>query len=85
MSYELQIRELLKDIGEQKQRTAKLERTVAFLLDQLKLTYIDKPDEGPFPEVTALVNSGNKLGAIKLYREQTGVSLSEAQKFVDSL
>ena len=85
MSVELQISELQKDNGQLKQRIAKLERTVAFLLDQLKLTYIDQPEAQPFPEVAALVNKGNKLEAIKLYREQTGVSLAEAQKFANGL
>ena len=85
MSYELQIRELLKDNGGLKERVAQLERTVAFLLDQLKLTYIDKPDAVPFADVTALAHSGNKLGAIKLYREQTGASLPDAERFVSGL
>src|SRR5258708_3724204 len=85
MSLELQISELQKDNGQLKQRVAKLERTVAFLLDQLKLTYIDKPEEQPFPDVAALVNQGNKLEAIKLYREKTGASLADAQRFVNGL
>ena len=85
MSYELQISQLQKENGELRQRTARLERTVGFLLDQLKLTYIDQPDNSPFPDVAALVNKGNKLEAIKLYREKTGASLAEARDFVDRL
>ena len=85
MSEILQIQELQRENGELRQRVAKLERTVAFMLDQLQLTYIDKPEDGPFPEVAALVNKGDKLGAIKLYREKTGASLADAQKYVNSL
>ena len=40
---------------------------------------------GVDPEVAALAQSGNKIGAIKRYRELTGASLAEAKQAVDSL
>ena len=40
---------------------------------------------GPqFPDVVQLARSGNKVAAIKLYRQYTGVSLNEARYFVES-
>jgi len=35
--------------------------------------------------ITALVRQGNKIGAIKLYREQTGIGLKEAKDAVEAL
>ena len=37
-----------------------------------------------FPDVVQLARSGNKMAAIKLYREYTGVGLAEAKYFVDN-
>ncbi len=37
-----------------------------------------------FPDVVQLARSGNKVAAIKLYRQYTGVSLNEARYFVES-
>ena len=37
-----------------------------------------------FPDVAQLARSGNKVAAIKLYREYTGVGLAEARYFVDN-
>ncbi len=77
--------ELQRENGLLKERIAKLERTVAFLLDHAHATYVDQPDSGPMPDVAALVYGGNKLGAIKLYREKTGASLADAQKYIEAL
>ena len=85
MSVELQISELQKDNSLLRQRVAKLERTVAFLLEHTHATYVDKPDDGPFPDVAALVYAGKKMEAIKLYRDKTGASLADAQKYVNEL
>jgi ribosomal protein L7/L12 len=85
MSLEQQISDLQKDNSLLRARVAKLERTVAFLLDHTHATYVDQPDEGPFPDVVALVRSGNRLEAIKLYRAKTGASLAQAQEYVNGL
>ena len=37
-----------------------------------------------FPDVVQLARSGNKVAAIKLYRQYTGVGLNEARYFVES-
>jgi ribosomal protein L7/L12 len=36
------------------------------------------------PEVQQMIASGNKIGAIKAYREATGVDLATAKKVIDS-
>lgn len=41
---------------------------------------------GPaFPDVVQLARSGNKIAAIKLYRDYTGAGLKEAKTFVDNV
>jgi tetratricopeptide (TPR) repeat protein len=52
-----------------------------------KSTAIDlvNSDEDEFHEVYEEVRNGNKLEALKLYKEMTGCSLEDAKKFVDSV
>jgi len=66
-------------------RVAKLERQVEFLLQKLELDYVDRPQTGVSPDIWEAVQRGNKIEAIKLYREQTGVDLKTAKDFIDSL
>jgi ribosomal protein L7/L12 len=40
---------------------------------------------GGFPDVVQLARSGNKIEAIKLFRQYTNVGLKEAKAYVDSL
>ena len=40
---------------------------------------------GSLDQVHTLAQAGNKIGAIKLYRELTGVGLKQAKDYVDSL
>ena len=37
------------------------------------------------PRIAEMVGSGNKIGAIKLYRELTGAGLAEAKTAIDAL
>jgi ribosomal protein L7/L12 len=37
------------------------------------------------PRIVEMVGKGDKIGAIKLYRELTGVGLAEAKSAIDSL
>jgi large subunit ribosomal protein L7/L12 len=66
-------------------RIAKLERQVEFLLKHLELDYVDHPDKSISPEIMYQLQLGNKIEAIKIYREQTGLGLKEAKDFIDSL
>ena len=63
------------------QRLARLERKVDLILTHLGLD----PNQGVNSEVTELMKAGQKIQAIKLYREQTGVGLKEAKDYVESL
>jgi ribosomal protein L7/L12 len=85
MALELEIQSLQKDNAQLRQRVAKLERTVEFLLNHLNITYVDAADTDQYAEITALVMSGNKIEAIKRYREMTGVGLAEAKNFIDKI
>jgi len=73
------------DVAMLQARVAKLERTVAFLLEKLEITYEDKPDNRVSAAVRALLDKGNKIGAIQQYREETGAGLLEAKQLIDSL
>jgi len=68
-----------------KQRIAKLERTVEFLLQQLKLDYVDKPNYGENAAYIDLIRQNKLMDAIKLYREKTGAGLAEAKMAIESL
>jgi ribosomal protein L7/L12 len=68
-----------------RQRVEKLERLVARLMDEVGLEPDEELDSGPSPEIVDLIRRGEKLEAIKLYREKTGVGLKEAKEFVESL
>ncbi len=74
---------------ENRNRIIRLERKVDFLLRELGLVEKEEanllnPD--PFlDEVVALVRQGNKIGAIKLYREKMGVDLKTAKDAVEKL
>ncbi len=74
-----------QEVFELRQRVSRLERQVAFLLERLEFEYVDRPDDEVSPEIIDLVRRGNKLGAIKLYRQETGASLRTAKDFVDAL
>ena len=65
-------------------RIAALERKVSALYEHLGVA---EPQgmEGVSPEVLDAVRSGDSIGAIKLYREQTGASLAEAKEFVERI
>ena len=47
---------------------------------------VNQGGAGPaFPDVVQLARSGNKIAAIKLYRDYTGAGLKEAKTFIDNL
>jgi hypothetical protein len=62
-------------------RLGRLERKVDLILRHLGLD----PNQGLNPEIVELMKAGQKIQAIKLYREQTGVGLKEAKDYVESL
>lgn len=73
--------------AELEERIARLERTVAYLMEHLKLVENEgfRPRSTLPPELIDLIQCGRKIEAIKLYREHTGVGLKEAKDAVEDL
>ncbi len=67
-------------------RIEAVEWNVARLLTQAGLDWEEPPaPAGPDAEIVALVRAGNKLEAIKRYREMTGADLASAKVAVDQM
>jgi ribosomal protein L7/L12 len=67
-----------------KSRINELEDRLKFLYRRLNIEYTD-PNADPVlaPQVQDALRRGNKIEAIKIYRELTGVGLAEAKQAVD--
>jgi Ribosomal protein L7/L12 C-terminal domain len=60
---------------------SRLERKVDLILKHLGID----PNQGVDEKIMELVKAGQKIQAIKLYREKTGVGLKEAKDYVEGL
>jgi hypothetical protein len=60
---------------------SRLERKVDLILKHLEID----PNQGVDEKIMELMKSGQKIEAIKLYREQSGVGLKEAKDYVEGL
>jgi len=72
---------------EMSERLARLEQKVEFLLRELGL---EEKAKAAAPrvnvgEVEEMLRNGNKLGAVRHYRERTGADLAEAAKAVEQI
>lgn len=70
------------------QAIARLERKTDFILDNLKLTFVDEPGRTIPPElqeVYALLQKGKKLEAIQAYRKITQVGFEVAKTAVEKI
>jgi ribosomal protein L7/L12 len=74
-----------REVLELRQQVGKLARQIAFLLDHLGLEYHEEPNAGVSPEIIELVRRGDTMGAINLFRRETGFGLKEAKDFIESL
>jgi ribosomal protein L7/L12 len=74
------------DIQLLKSRVNELEDRLKFLYDRLNIDYAD-PNTDPIrsPQILDALRRGNKIEAIKIYRELTGVGLAEAKQAVDNM
>ncbi len=63
----------------------RIERQVALISRNLGIPYDYPATAETPPEVIELVQSGNRVAAVKRYRELTGVGLKEAKDAVDAL
>ncbi|MBI4674767.1 MAG: hypothetical protein HY741_24240 [Chloroflexi bacterium] len=70
------------------QAIARLEHKTDFILQELKLEYIDKPESNIPPgmeEVYAFLKLGKRLEAIQAYRKQTGAGYDQARVAVEEI
>jgi ribosomal protein L7/L12 len=65
-------------------RVEELESRLKFIYRRLNIEYAD-PNSDPAlsPQVQEALRRGNKIEAIKIYRELTGVGLAEAKQVID--
>ncbi len=67
-----------------KSRINELEDRLEFLYRRLNIEYADlNSDPVLSPQVQDALRRGNKIEAIKIYRELTGVGLAEAKQAID--
>ena len=65
-------------------RVRELEDKIEFLYRRLNIDYNDPNSDPAFaPQVQEALRRGNKIEAIKIYRELTGVGLAEAKQAID--
>jgi ribosomal protein L7/L12 len=67
-----------------KSRINELEEKLQFLYRRLNIDYAaPTADPGLTPQIQDALRRGNKIEAIKIYRELTGVGLAEAKQVID--
>ena len=65
-------------------RVNELEERLKFLYERLNIDYADlNVDPIRSPQIQEALRRGNKIEAIKIYRELTGVGLAEAKQAID--
>src|SRR5262249_8618464 len=62
-----------------------MERKLDFLLKELKIEIPEEPESPYLTEVKAFINQGNKIEAIRVYREKFGATLAEAKSAIEDL
>jgi ribosomal protein L7/L12 len=72
------------DIIALKARIAELEDRLKFIYRHLNIEFLDNNSDPVLsPQIQAALREGNKIAAIKIYREMTGVGLAEAKQAID--
>jgi len=73
------------EIQQLRSRVNELEDRLKFIYQRLGIDYATDPSANPIssPEIQAALRSGNKIEAIKIYRELTGVGLAEAKDAIE--
>ena len=84
MSGEFSSATLEAHIQQTNARLAAIESFLSVLAGHAGIAYVNPTATLP-PEVVALAQSGDRLGAMKMYRELTGAGLAEAQAIVAGL
>ena len=72
------------EIEQLRSRINELEDRLKFIYRRLGIEYAD-PNSAPelSPQIQDALRRGNKIEAIKLYRELTGLGLAEAKSVID--
>ena len=74
------------DFDSLKTRVAELEDKLKFLYDRMNIEYMDEDSVRTVnSKIRALLQKGNKIEAIKAYREIYKVGLAEAKQIIDAL
>jgi ribosomal protein L7/L12 len=73
-----------QDLISLRARVTELESKLDFLYRKLGVEYIDNPGMAD-SHIISLIKKGNKLEAIKAYRELTNAGLAEAKDAVDKI
>ena len=72
------------DIIALKARIEELEDRLKFIYRRLNIEYMDNNSDPVLsPQIQDALRKGNKIEAIKIYREITGVGLAEAKQVID--
>lgn len=72
------------DIIALKARIEELEDRLKFIYRRLNIEYMDNNSDPVLsPQIQDALRKGNKIEAIKIYREMTGVGLAEAKQVID--
>jgi len=77
--------DLNREIAEIKTRLEKIESQLGFLFRSLGITAGAAPAGRASAAVLELAAKGDKIAAIKAFREETGASLKDAKNFIESL
>ena len=72
------------DFNSLKSRVAELEDRLDFLFNHLGVQYSNQPPWAD-PRVVDALRRGNKIEAIKIYRELTNTGLAEAKAVIDKI
>ena len=72
------------EVQQLRSRVNELEDRLKFIYRRLNIEYMD-PNSDPVlsPQIQDALRKGNKIEAIKIYRELTGVGLAEAKQMID--
>lgn len=73
-----------QDLISLRARVNELEDRLKYVYDHLRIEYSDNPD-AKNTQIIELIKAGNKIGAIKVYREMYNVGLAEAKDAIDKM
>lgn len=73
-----------QDIITLRRRVADLENRMQFMYKKMNIEYVEEPSLIN-PKIVEFLRMGNKIEAIKVYREANDVGLAEAKQAIDEI